>query len=120
MSNSVPSTTSIEDRKSDDVKLDEKRIETATILSVDSKDVDAALELVGTVRTSRFSDEYNAMVRKKLVRVRRSASWISTYFCRDRTGLSLPCVQRFTLLSSCMSLRASTGYSLLNSHFYQG
>lgn len=41
--------------------------ETVTILSVDSKEADAALELVGTVRTAQFSEEYNNRLRRKLV-----------------------------------------------------
>lgn len=46
---------------------DEKHLETATVVSVDSKDADAALELVGTQRTKQFSEEYNLKLRRKLV-----------------------------------------------------
>ena len=42
----------------------DQQIETATF---DSKDVDEALELVGTLRTDKFSEEFNLRVRRKLV-----------------------------------------------------
>jgi len=46
---------------------DEKHLETVTVESIDSKDVDAALALVGQTRTMEFSEEYNLRLRRKLV-----------------------------------------------------
>ena len=45
----------------------EQAIGTSTLASIDSTDVDEALELVGTQRTLKFSEEYGLRVRKKLV-----------------------------------------------------
>ena len=46
---------------------DEKRPESVEVLSVNSEDVDEALELVGSRRTQQFSEEYNKKLRRKLV-----------------------------------------------------
>lgn len=48
---------------------DSKRVETISINSIDSRDVDEALELVGMRRTAEFSEEYNKKLRRKLVRL---------------------------------------------------
>ena len=51
----------------DDVK--EKFEDGSTsIASVDSREADEALELVGIRRTAVFSEEYNTRLRRKLVR----------------------------------------------------
>ena len=47
--------------------IDEKRPESVEVLSVNSEDVDEALELVGSRRTQQFSEEYNNKLRRKLV-----------------------------------------------------
>ena len=47
--------------------IDEKRPESVEVLSVNSEDVDEALELVGSRRTQQFSEEYNKKLRRKLV-----------------------------------------------------
>lgn len=46
---------------------DEKHPEVVTLQSVDSKDADEALELVGLRRELHFSEEYNKKLRRKLV-----------------------------------------------------
>lgn len=46
---------------------DEKHPEVVTLQSMDSKDADEALELVGLRRESHFSEEYNKKLRRKLV-----------------------------------------------------
>ena len=51
--------------------VDSKAVETVTVYSVDSKDADAALVLVGTHRTTQFSEEYNKKLRRKLVIMRK-------------------------------------------------
>lgn len=45
----------------------EKQPEVVTLQSVDSKDADEALELVGLRRELHFSEEYNKKLRRKLV-----------------------------------------------------
>ena len=47
--------------------IHEKRPESVEVLSVNSEDVDEALELVGSRRTQQFSEEYNKKLRRKLV-----------------------------------------------------
>ena len=47
--------------------VDEKHPESIEVLSVNSEDVDEALELVGSRRTQQFSEEYNKKLRRKLV-----------------------------------------------------
>ncbi|THH12388.1 hypothetical protein EW145_g45 [Phellinidium pouzarii] len=46
--------------------VNEKHPETVSVVSVDSKDVDEALELVGMRRTREFTEEYNNKLRRKL------------------------------------------------------
>ncbi len=53
--------------KANDSFTDEKHLETTTVSSVNLKDHDAALDLVGIQRTSQFSEEYNLKLRRKLV-----------------------------------------------------
>lgn len=58
--------------KQDDVRetsLDEK-------LSLDIQDGDEALRLIGAERTAQFSEEYNAKLRRKLVRRCFLSPWI--------------------------------------------
>lgn len=60
----------LEDGKSLEEKsspIHEKRPESVEVLSVNSEDVDEALELVGSRRTQQFSEEYNKKLRRKLV-----------------------------------------------------
>lgn len=49
--------------------IDEKKSEdgSASVLSVDSREGDEALELVGIQRSAVFSEEYNLKLRRKLV-----------------------------------------------------
>lgn len=65
--------TNIEEQKIDEKRelsgegsFDEK-------LSVDLNDGDEALRLIGTERTTQFSEEYNAKLRRKLVLL--SSAW---------------------------------------------
>ena len=57
---------SAKDEKMGSLK-DSKQVETISINSIDSRDVDEALELVGMRRTAEFSEEYNKKLRRKLV-----------------------------------------------------
>lgn len=65
--------------------LDEK-------FSVDLSDGDEALRLIGVERTSQFSEEYNAKLRRKLVGIRSPFAFLrrvlcsSMYLCSNRTG----------------------------------
>lgn len=84
--------------------LDEKHPDTATVVSVDSKDADEALELVGTTRTSHFTEEYNAKLRRKLVSLRPTrdvARCIYLIKPSFRTGLSRHSVLPYTSLNFC-------------------
>ena len=56
---------------SDNEKQAEVDIETRSVSSASDADgrADEALKLVGRERTQTFSDEYNAKLRRKLVRV---------------------------------------------------
>lgn len=47
--------------------IDEKR--PVSELSYDIEDGDEALQLVGTLRSANFSEEYNLKLRRKLVRL---------------------------------------------------
>ena len=57
---------SVKDEKTSSL-VDSKQVETISVDSIDSRDVDEALELVGMRRTAEFSEEYNKKLRRKLV-----------------------------------------------------
>lgn len=65
---SSPKISGVEDQ-SIEKAIDEKHVDTATVVSINSEDVDEALELVGTRRTVQFSEEFNNKLRRKLVRI---------------------------------------------------
>ena len=46
---------------------DGKQVDLVSVESIDSRDVDEALNLVGMRRTAEFSEEYNRKLRRKLV-----------------------------------------------------
>lgn len=48
-------------------KDDEKFVEMKIAVSYDESDMDEAMMLVGAERTTEFSEEYNAKLRRKLV-----------------------------------------------------
>lgn len=50
--------------------VDEKRL--VSELNYDIEDGDEALQLVGTLRSAHFSEEYNLKLRRKLVYIARS------------------------------------------------
>lgn len=55
-----------DDEKADSYE-DNKQVDTVSVQSIDSRDVDEALGLVGMRRTAEFSEEYNKKLRRKLV-----------------------------------------------------
>ena len=84
---------------------DSKQVETISINSIDSRDVDEALELVGMRRTVEFSEEYNKKLRRKLVCQMIIVTKNKFKKC-DRTGSFLRFVQQCTSLSFCESRSA--------------
>lgn len=79
---------------------DEKHPEVVTLQSVDSKDADEALELVGLRRELHFSEEYNKKLRRKLVSLLfLLRSTILQYY--HRIGLFLPFAPLYILRNFC-------------------
>ena len=67
-----------------DEKIAERVDDTTEVASIDAKDVDEALLLVGTERGQEFSEEYNAKLRRKLVRYCQIDNCVS--HCSTRTA----------------------------------
>ncbi|KAJ7638742.1 MFS general substrate transporter [Roridomyces roridus] len=87
--------------------------EKVDVNSVDSQHGDEALQLVGTVRTAEFSDEYNRKLRRKL-------DWVipplcaAVYFTQflDKTSLNYASIMGLPI--------TGTNYNLVSAAFYFG
>ncbi|KAI5124717.1 hypothetical protein M0805_005355, partial [Coniferiporia weirii] len=91
--------------------VDEKHPEIISVESIDSKDVDEALELVGMRRSEHFSEEYNNKLRRKL-------DWTipplcaAVYFTQflDKTSLNYASIMGFPITGQDYNLVALAFY----------